>query len=549
MKKTIRPSTLQRTALAAASLLLTMGAGSAWARPLGVDVSNNNGSINWTTIKNGGISFAWAKANEGTTFTDGFYSSNISNGKAAGVVMGAYDFARPAANSPTAEANYFWNIVKNTVAADGKTLMPALDFEDFSGHAGASSFSDWANQWCNSIKSKAAANGVSITPVIYTTTGEACSFDGSVAQWGAWIAQPDNGNPQTGNAWEDGGCQPWGSGAWDVWQYHWPSSAGNTLAFMDRDVFNGSSITPLIATSTSEGFDVTLKPSSIVYPGGQEEVFAANSTDGNTWHAWNSGPGTGWTAGYFDAWSMESAVVPVFHSGFMEIFAVGSGGYVNHNYNSGAGTSWNGWSSILAGSFTGNPGAVARPSGYMKVEVHGSDGTITDIYQNGAGQPWGYQSLGGGIASDPTIIINTNGYVQVFATDTSGYLVNRWDTGQGTSWNSGGWTRIGSGSCSGRPCAVVRPDGGVEVFVRNTNKSINHYYHGSFAASWGSDNLGTAGSGFASNAAGMASANGAVEIFVTDSNNNLYHKWNTGTGTAWGNWNLLVQGATSDLRH
>ena len=35
-------------------------------RPLGIDVSSYQGAINWPTVKNNGITFAWAKATEAT---------------------------------------------------------------------------------------------------------------------------------------------------------------------------------------------------------------------------------------------------------------------------------------------------------------------------------------------------------------------------------------------------------------------------------------------------------------------------------------------------
>ena len=37
--------------------------------------------------------------------------------------------------------------------ADGKTIMPMLDMEVFSGLVSATSYSDWANQWFNAIRS------------------------------------------------------------------------------------------------------------------------------------------------------------------------------------------------------------------------------------------------------------------------------------------------------------------------------------------------------------------------------------------------------------
>jgi len=85
------------TALAAAALALILAPGRALAgRPLGVDVSSyQGGSINWTSVKDYGIVFAWAKATEGTGVIDGDFTKNENNGKAAGVYMGAYHFPYP----------------------------------------------------------------------------------------------------------------------------------------------------------------------------------------------------------------------------------------------------------------------------------------------------------------------------------------------------------------------------------------------------------------------------------------------------------------------
>ena len=48
-----------------AGLALALGCGAASAqRPLGTDVSHYQTTINWTTVKNAGVTFAWAKATE-----------------------------------------------------------------------------------------------------------------------------------------------------------------------------------------------------------------------------------------------------------------------------------------------------------------------------------------------------------------------------------------------------------------------------------------------------------------------------------------------------
>ena len=61
----------------------------------GIDVSNNNGSINWSKVKKDGYQFAYIKASEGTNFNDTLFDSNVKKAKASGIHTGAYHFGRP----------------------------------------------------------------------------------------------------------------------------------------------------------------------------------------------------------------------------------------------------------------------------------------------------------------------------------------------------------------------------------------------------------------------------------------------------------------------
>src|ERR1017187_8397812 len=79
------------------ALEMVVGPGRVMAqRPLGIDVSDYQGSgINWASVKASGVSFAWTKATEGTFSTASTFAVNEANAQAAGVRIGAYDYARP----------------------------------------------------------------------------------------------------------------------------------------------------------------------------------------------------------------------------------------------------------------------------------------------------------------------------------------------------------------------------------------------------------------------------------------------------------------------
>jgi GH25 family lysozyme M1 (1,4-beta-N-acetylmuramidase) len=241
-------------AVMAVALVLAAGSESVLAqRPIGIDVSSYQGAPNWPAVRGAGITYAWAKATEGTTITDGSFANNENNGKAAGVYMGAYHFAHPNQASPGSEAAHFWGVAGPYIKNDGKTFTPMLDMEVFSGLVGASSYSDWANQWCNTIVNDAAVNAVTVRPVIYTSSCSACNFNTSVAQWIPWLANYNGQSSQSGTPWSVcGSCEEWGAGAWSLWQYSSSGGVSGIAGAVDMDVFNGTSA-GLVSTMLATG--------------------------------------------------------------------------------------------------------------------------------------------------------------------------------------------------------------------------------------------------------------------------------------------------------
>ncbi len=240
--KTKTPPPSFRRIIAVTALVLTLGSGHAMAqRASGIDVSRWQGTIDWTSVKGSGVTFAWSQATRGAYLVNANFTANMSNGKAAGVLMGAYHFAFPATNSPSTEANYFWATAGPYIKADGKTLMPMLDIETFSGYVGASSYSDWANQWYNAVVAKAAAAGVTIKPVLYSSSSFMCNFNSSCSGFGSWMANYNGQSSQTGTPWSCcTSCNLWGGGAWNFWQYTSTGSVPGISGNVDLDVFNGT---------------------------------------------------------------------------------------------------------------------------------------------------------------------------------------------------------------------------------------------------------------------------------------------------------------------
>jgi len=99
----------------------------------GIDVSANNGKIDWSKVakNNQKVDFAYIKASEGVGYMDAQLKTNATNAKANNIKIGYYHFCtlnKPTdvINDATTEAEYFLSCIKDLPAYD----MPlVLDIE------------------------------------------------------------------------------------------------------------------------------------------------------------------------------------------------------------------------------------------------------------------------------------------------------------------------------------------------------------------------------------------------------------------------------------
>jgi GH25 family lysozyme M1 (1,4-beta-N-acetylmuramidase) len=119
----------------------------------GVDVNGAKGPIDWRRVRAAGFDFAILKATEGRTFDDERFSFNRRAAKAAGLVVGAYHFARPDNNTPEAEAQHFLRIAR----PQRGELLPALDWETNPPTAA------WASKFLRVVETAIGA-----APMLYT---------------------------------------------------------------------------------------------------------------------------------------------------------------------------------------------------------------------------------------------------------------------------------------------------------------------------------------------------------------------------------------------
>jgi GH25 family lysozyme M1 (1,4-beta-N-acetylmuramidase)/LysM repeat protein len=157
----------------------------------GIDVSDWQGEINWDAVAQAGYEFAIAKATEGTGFVAHSFARNWAGIKGVGMVRGAYHFARPDSNAPSAEADFFVEQVGELEAGD----LLALDLEAGSGH-----LAGWALEWLNRVTEL-----VGFGPLLYSSPGfldgHGCTGNAELAEYGLWLASWRAMLPAPPSAW------------------------------------------------------------------------------------------------------------------------------------------------------------------------------------------------------------------------------------------------------------------------------------------------------------------------------------------------------------
>ena len=168
----------------------------------GIDVSNWQPHVDWPAMKHSGVSFAYLKASEGTDFSDKMYSTHRRNARAAGLVIGAYHFARPSTGSAKAQALHFLKVAD----VHRGDLTPALDLE-VTGGLSPAHLVGWTAIFRDTVMHE-----VGVRPVIYTSPGfwsSAMANSRLFAACPLWVAHWGVGHPTLPAGWRD----------YAVWQY------------------------------------------------------------------------------------------------------------------------------------------------------------------------------------------------------------------------------------------------------------------------------------------------------------------------------------------
>lgn len=192
----------------------------------GVDVSSYQGEIDWKTLSEQDIQFAFIKATEGSSFVDPNFSENYSNAQSTKLRIGAYHFFSYDSSGKAQAENFI-----KAVPISDNMLPPVVDVEFYGDKE--QNLPDTKNV-DKELKAflQEVERHYKIKPIIYATGKSYDMFiSGKYNSYNIWIR-----NILSSPSLSDGK-------AWTFWQYTDRAvlnGYNGSEKFIDMNVFNGS---------------------------------------------------------------------------------------------------------------------------------------------------------------------------------------------------------------------------------------------------------------------------------------------------------------------
>lgn len=203
----------------------------------GVDVSHWQGSIDWASVADDGVSFAIVRCSDGLGTIDDYFDENIEGSRGAGLPTGVYQFFRPG-QDVIAQADLMISMINEHGGLLPGDLPPVIDVED-NGGLSPSEVSVAVGDWINRIESE-----LGVTPLIYS--GKYFWQDNvqssTYSEYPLWAAHYTSGCPNIADQWSD----------WVIHQYSDAGSVAGISGGVDSNDFNGG-LTELLALTVAGG--------------------------------------------------------------------------------------------------------------------------------------------------------------------------------------------------------------------------------------------------------------------------------------------------------
>lgn len=187
----------------------------------GIDISNWQGSVNFSEVKNSGVQIVYIEASEGNFYTDPYLQEFYDGASSNGLLIGFYHFFSPSV-SASEQARYFTNAISG-MTSDCRLV---LDLEESGGY-GAAELSIIANEFLEAVE---ANSGLKVALYTYASFANNNISPGyGLEKYPLWIAEYGSSSPESNPI--------WGS-SYAGWQYSDTGYVPGVNGNCDLDTFN-----------------------------------------------------------------------------------------------------------------------------------------------------------------------------------------------------------------------------------------------------------------------------------------------------------------------
>lgn len=187
----------------------------------GIDISNWQGSVDFSEVKNSGVQIVYIEATEGNFYTDPYLQEFYDGASSSGLLIGFYHFFSPSV-SASEQAKYFTNAISG-MTSDCRLV---LDLEE-AGSYGSAELSMLANEFLEAVEINSGLNVALYTYASFANNNIEPGY--GLEKYPLWIAEYGTSSPESNSI--------WGS-SYAGWQYsdtgYIPGVSGNC----DLDTFN-----------------------------------------------------------------------------------------------------------------------------------------------------------------------------------------------------------------------------------------------------------------------------------------------------------------------
>ena len=239
---------------------------------LGIDISEFQGDINWTKVKNDGIKFAFIRCGgrgytKGTCYEDKKFAKNVTNAKKAGIKVGVYFFSQAITVEEAIEEASLTIAMCKGYNID---LPVVMDWETGSGYRTqplkGEAFANVLDAFCTLI----GKNGY--TPAVYLCSDDINNRLGKyqsriLGNYKLWYAYPYScywpaSKSFKSNYYQTGDTVPPRSFAFEYWQYSWHGKVAGIGTEVDLNI-------RILGKTTLKAPEISLTNKSITSQAGQ----------------------------------------------------------------------------------------------------------------------------------------------------------------------------------------------------------------------------------------------------------------------------------------